>query len=269
MFEKILNDANLKWGELTSPENIWIRVSYGASGQAAGADYVYDKLSELSKDNNHVFVDYVGSMGLSYAEPLVDFTFGNGIRIFYNNVDSHSAEIIYNSHIIENKIYDDLVFGQIVPNNLKPISDIPQLDKEKPLSLTKRIATENCGNISPTDINQYIANGGYSALNRALNDLDPEKTLNMVKDSGLRGRGGAAFSTGVKWSFLANNPSKEKYVLCNCEEGDPGAFNDKGILENDPHMLLEGLILCGYATGSSNGHIFISCLLYTSDAADD
>ena len=257
MFEKILNDANLKWDKLTSPENIWIRVSYGASGQAAGADYVYDKLNKLSKNNNNVFVDYVGSMGLSYAEPLVDFTFGNGIRIFYNNVDSKNAEIIYNSHILENKIHHDLVFGQIVPNNLNPISDIPQLDKEKPLSLTKRIATENCGNISPIDINQYIANGGYSALNRALNDLDPEKTLNMVKDSGLRGRGGAAFSTGVKWSFLANNPSKEKYVLCNCEEGDPGAFNDKGILENDPHMLLEGLILCGYATGSSNGHIFI------------
>ena len=99
MFEKILNDANLKWDKLTSPENIWIRVSYGASGQAAGADYVYDKLNKLSKNNNNVFVDYVGSMGLSYAEPLVDFTFGNGIRIFYNNVDSKNAEIIYNSLI--------------------------------------------------------------------------------------------------------------------------------------------------------------------------
>ena len=257
MFEKILSDANLKWGELTSPENIWIRVSYGASGQAAGADNVYEKLNNLSKSNKNIFVDFVGSMGLSYAEPLVDFTYENGVRIFYNNIDSKKAELIYNSHVIQNKIYYDLVFGQIVPSNSKPISDIPQLDKEKPLSLTKRIATQNCGNISPTDIHQYIANGGYSALNRALNDLDPEKTLNMVKDSGLRGRGGAAFSTGVKWSFLANNPSNEKYVLCNCEEGDPGAFNDKGILENDPHMLLEGLILCGYATGSSNGHIFI------------
>ena len=94
-----------------------------------------------------------------------------------------------------------LFLVKLFQNNLNPISDIPQLDKEKPLSLTKRIATENCGNISPTDINQYIANGGYSALNRALNDLDPEKTLNMVKDSGLRGRGGAAFQLVLNGAF--------------------------------------------------------------------
>ncbi|MAS51081.1 MAG: NADH-quinone oxidoreductase subunit F, partial [Chloroflexi bacterium] len=132
-----------------------------------------------------------------------------------------------------------------------------ELDKIEPLKYTKQIATKNFGNISPTNINHYIANGGYEGLNTALTTLDPDKTLNQVKDSGLRGRGGAAFSTGIKWSFLAGNNSNIKYILCNCEEGDPGAFNDKGILENDPHMLLEGLILAGYATGASNGHIFI------------
>ena len=257
MFEQILNNANQKWNELNSSSNIWIRIGYGASGQAAGADDVFNEFNKLANDNKNVSVSFVGSMGLSYAEPLVDFTYSDGLRIFYNNVDKEKAKLIYDSHVNNNQINNDLVFGQIAPNNSQPISGVPQIDKEKPLSLTKRIATENCGNISPTDINQYIANGGYEALNRALNDLDPEKTLNMVKDSGLRGRGGAAFSTGVKWSFLANNSSDRKYVLVNCEEGDPGAFNDKGILENDPHMLLEGLILCGYATGSSNGHIFI------------
>ena len=257
MFEKILNEANSKWENLTLSQNVWIRISYGASGQAAGAEEVFNKFKALSLQNKNVFVSLVGSMGLSYAEPLVDFTFKSGIRVFYNNVDTEIAEIIYNSHVKNNEINQKYIFGQIAPKDTVPLSGILEIDKEKPLSLTKRIATKNCGNISPTDIYQYISNGGYSALNRALNDLDPEKTLNMVKDSGLRGRGGAAFSTGVKWSFLANNPSKEKYVLCNCEEGDPGAFNDKGILENDPHMLLEGLILCGYATGSSNGHIFI------------
>ena len=257
MFEQILNNANQKWNELNSSSNIWIRIGYGASGQAAGADDVFNEFNKLANNKKNVSVSFVGSMGLSYAEPLVDFTYADGLRIFYNNVDKEKAKLIYDSHVNNNQINNDLVFGQIATNNSQPISGVPQIDKEKPLSLTKRIATENCGNISPTDINQYIANGGYEALNRALNDLDPEKTLNMVKDSGLRGRGGAAFSTGVKWSFLANNSSDKKYVLVNCEEGDPGAFNDKGILENDPHMLLEGLILCGYATGSSNGHIFI------------
>ena len=149
------------------------------------------------------------------------------------------------------------MFGQIVPNGRNPIDGIPELDKIEPLKYTKQIATKNFGNISPTNINHYIANGGYEGLSTALTKLDPEKTLNQVKDSGLRGRGGAAFSTGIKWSFLAGNNSNIKYILCNCEEGDPGAFNDKGILENDPHMLLEGLILAGYATGASNGHIFI------------
>ena len=257
MFEKILKDAKAKWDNLNSSNNIWIRISYGASGQAAGADKVFEKLSSLAHSKDNVFVSLVGSMGLSYAEPLIDITFKNGIRIFYNNVDEDTAESIFNSHVNNNEIKNEFVFGQIAPINIEPIGNIVQIDKEEPLSLTKKIATINCGNISPTDIFQYIANDGYSALNKAINELDPDKTLNMVKEAGLRGRGGAAFSTGVKWSFLANNSTKEKYVLCNCEEGDPGAFNDKGILENDPHMLLEGLILSGYATGSSNGHIFI------------
>ena len=120
-----------------------------------------------------------------------------------------------------------------------------------------KIATRNFGDTDPLSIDHYIARGGYSALSSAIFEKTPEFIVDEVKNSGLRGRGGAAFPAGVKWSFLA--PSKEpvKYVLCNCEEGDPGAFNDKGIIENDPHTLVEGLILNGYATNSSNGYIFI------------
>ena len=120
-----------------------------------------------------------------------------------------------------------------------------------------RIALRNAGNIDPMDIYQYIANGGYRALNRALLEMTPEDALQQVNESGLRGRGGAAFPTATKWRFLAGNPSRDKYVLCNCEEGDPGAFNDKAILESDPHTLVEGVILCGYATGAAKGYIFI------------
>ena len=119
-----------------------------------------------------------------------------------------------------------------------------------------RIALRNAGTIDPYDIYQYIANGGYSALHRALTEMTPEQTLEEVNKSGLRGRGGAAFSTGTKWSFLARSPGPVKYILCNCEEGDPGAFNDKGILESDPHTLLEGMVLAGYSTGASYGYVF-------------
>ena len=159
MFEQILNTAIQKWDELNSSNNIWIRIGYGASGQAAGADDVFNEFNKLASKNRNVNVSFVGSMGLSYAEPLVDFTYADGLRIFYNNVDKEKAKLIYNSHVNNNQINHDLVFGQISSNNSQTISGVPQIDKEKPLSLTKRIATENCGNISPTDINQYIANG--------------------------------------------------------------------------------------------------------------
>ena len=127
MFEKILKDASSKWDILNSPNNIWIRVSYGASGQAAGADKVFEKLKSLANGKNNVFVSLVGSMGLSYAEPLVDITFNNRIRIFYNNVDVNTAEYIFNSHVIDNDINHKYVFGQIAPDQSEPINGIIQI----------------------------------------------------------------------------------------------------------------------------------------------
>ena len=120
-----------------------------------------------------------------------------------------------------------------------------------------RIALRNAGHIDPTDIYEYIASGGYSGLDKALSGMSPQEVQEEVATSGLRGRGGAAFPTATKWRFLMGSPGPVKYILCNCEEGDPGAFNDKGILESDPHTLIEGTILAGYATGSSHGIVFI------------
>ena len=120
-----------------------------------------------------------------------------------------------------------------------------------------RIALRNAGHIDPTDIYEYIASGGYSGLDKALSGMTPQEVQEEVATSGLRGRGGAAFPTATKWRFLMGSPGPVKYILCNCEEGDPGAFNDKGILESDPHTLIEGTILAGYATGASHGIVFI------------
>ena len=121
----------------------------------------------------------------------------------------------------------------------------------------QRIALRNAGHIDPADIYQYVANGGYHALHQALTEMTAAEVLEQVRVSGLRGRGGAAFPAGTKWGFLAGSSAPTKYVLCNCEEGDPGAFNDKGILESDPHTVVEGILLAGYATGANYGYIFI------------
>ena len=257
-FDDLKNKSEKNWNDLNYSKNIWVRIGYGASGEAAGAKKIYDFFVAKTTNLKNVTVDLVGALGISYAEPLVDITSNDGIRIFYNNVNLEIATKILEEHIKKNKILFDLAFGQILAdNNSSMVNNLPDLNNIEPLKYTKKIATKNCGIINPRNIEHYIANGGYEGLYKSLTDLTPEKTLEQVKESGLRGRGGAAFSTGVKWSFLAGNKSAVKYVLCNCEEGDPGAFNDKGILESDPHMLLEGLIICGYSTGSSNGHIFI------------
>ena len=134
---------------------------------------------------------------------------------------------------------------------------MPDLMDHPMMNLQKRIVLRNAGVVDPCDIYQYIANDGYAALNRALSDMTPDEVREEVSKSGLRGRGGAAFPTGTKWNFLAGSKEPIKYILVNCEEGDPGAFNDKGILESDPHSLLEGVILAGYATGATQGYIFV------------
>ncbi|MBS16893.1 MAG: NADH-quinone oxidoreductase subunit F [SAR202 cluster bacterium] len=230
-----------------------IRVQTGTSGQAVGADEILKLLS--SKTNNKINVIEVGSMGLMYLEPILVVVMPTGEKIYYANVDLKTSEKIYDHYSNSQEVLLQNAFAYESSKNLDisipNINDLPQFSKQL------RIATRNFGEITPGDIMQYISTGGYSALNKALFEMSPEEVVEEVKSSGLRGRGGAAFPTGVKWSFLAPNKAPIKYVLCNCEEGDPGAYNDKGILETDPHTLVEGLILNGYATNSNKSYVFI------------
>ena len=175
-------------------------------------------------------------------------------RIFYRNVTPETADQIVASHVVNGIPLADLAIGYLGEGSVDGITDLNQ----HPMRAREtRIALRNAGNIDPGDIYQYIANGGYQALNKSLTEMTAQEMLEQVNLSGLRGRGGAAFATGTKWNFLAGSNAPVKYVLCNCEEGDPGAFNDKGILESDPGTVVEGIILAGYATGASNGYIFI------------
>ena len=254
-FEVLESVAKQRWEDLNSGSKPWIRIGTALCGEAAGSKNLLPRiqniLDALKIDAN---VSEVGCLGLCFAEPLLDIQLPGQSRVFYRNVAEDDLEQIITSHIKDSNINSDLAF---LYSGGDELSDVNRLESHPMKANEQRIALRNAGNIDPYDINQYIANGGYQALNKALSEMDSEAVLNEVKDSGLRGRGGAAFSTGIKWSFLASNDAPDKYILCNCEEGDPGAFNDKGILESDPHTVVEGVILAGYATKSNYGYIFI------------
>ena len=254
-FEETRAEAGRRWEALTGGQVPWIRVGTALCGKAAGADHVIELIhAELGRHNVEAVVSEVGCLGLCYAEPLVDITMANGSRLFYSAVAPSQVPAIIYSHLVRNEPVAGLALGYLGESQLDGVQD---LGRHPMMRNQQRIALRNAGNIDPFDIYQYVANGGYGALHKALTQMTPEETLEEVNKSGLRGRGGAAFPTGTKWSFLARSSEPVKYILCNCEEGDPGAFNDKGILESDPHTLLEGMLLAGYVTGANYGYVFI------------
>ena len=259
-FQDLEQEAARRWeAESARP---WLRVGTALCGQAAGGLEVVAALRRaLDSQGVDARLSEVGCIGLCYAEPLLDVQLPGGPRIFYGNFDPDLAGEVVASHVNGGQPLQHLALGYLAPEgageDFDPPAGLRDLALHPMRAWENRIATRNAGNIDPMDIHQYIATGGYKALSRALLEMTPEDALQQVNESGLRGRGGAAFPTATKWRFLAGNPSRDKYVLCNCEEGDPGAFNDKAILESDPHTLVEGVILCGYATGASKGYIFI------------
>ena len=262
-FQEIEVEAQTRWQALNAGDRPWIRIGTAMCGKAAGSDAALAALeTTLERQGLDVQVSQVGCLGMCFAEPLLDVQFPGGPRIFYGKVDPQAAEQIVASHVARGKPDENLVLGYLGGTGGSSVGSpsdpsIQDLNNHPMRALETRIALRNAGNIDPSDIYQYVANGGYKALHRALTEMTASETLDQVVESGLRGRGGAAFSTGTKWRFLAGSDAPVKYILCNCEEGDPGAYNDKGILESDPHTLIEGIILAGYATGASYGYIFI------------
>lgn len=255
-YEELKQTADERWKNLTEGPEPWIRVGTALSGQSVGAYEVIDAFREaLESENISARIDEVGCLGLSYAEPLVDILLpGSGSRLFFRNVTPDDVPSIVGSYLTSGELPNDKVFGYLGDD---PIDGAPNLGEIPRIARQHRIALRNAGNIAPNDIYQYIANGGYAGIHKALTQMEPDDVIKEVTDSGLRGRGGAAFPTGIKWSFMVGSPGPKKYMLCNCEEGDPGAYNDKGILESDPHTLLEGMMIGGYATRASNGIVFI------------
>ena len=254
-YAELKQRADEHWQGLVAGDKPWIRVGTAMCGHAAGAAEVLDAVrSELEARGVEANMDEVGCLGLCFAEPLVDIQAPGSSRLFFGNVTPQDVPSLVDGYLLSGGADSLEPLGSLGDT---PIDGVPNLNELPGMKLQERIALRNAGTIAPDDLLQYVANGGYAGLNKALFEMDPPGVIKEVTDSGLRGRGGAAFPTGVKWGFLVRSPGPPKYILCNCEEGDPGAYNDKGILESDPYTLLEGMTIAGYATGSSNGFVFI------------
>jgi NADH:ubiquinone oxidoreductase subunit F (NADH-binding)/(2Fe-2S) ferredoxin/NAD-dependent dihydropyrimidine dehydrogenase PreA subunit len=198
---------------------------------------------------DEITVIKTGCFGFCGQGPIIKIHPDN---VFYVQVGMDDIDEIIDEHIIKGRTVSRLLYKE--PETHRP------LPKHEDMSFYKkqyRIALRNCGLINPEDINEYIAFGGYEALGLALTEYTPEKVIEIVKASGLRGRGGGGFSTGLKWEYTRKPPSDQKYIICNADEGDPGAFMDRSILEGDPHSIIEAMTIAGYAIGASVGIVYI------------
>ena len=251
-FEEIKKQAQSHWREIWNDQTPVILVGTATCGRAAGALEVLQAIKEtVKKQNLNCLIYEVGCMGHCYAEPLVILRKPEFPSICYGRVNPVLAENLINNFILNDDPCLEFVLGALEENDLVPsFSDFPRSKYEK------RILLKNCGKINPEEIEHYIANGGYESLSKAL-QMKPEEIVSEVKRSKLRGLGGAGFPAGEKWDVCRHSEGEPKYLICNGDEGDPGAFMDRAILESDPHSVLEGIVIAGYAIGARHGYIYV------------
>jgi NADH:ubiquinone oxidoreductase subunit F (NADH-binding)/(2Fe-2S) ferredoxin len=224
----------------------------GTGCRASASDSITENLKQSLQDNNlqdEVQVIFTGCFGFCEKGPIVKVLPDN---TFYTEVKPEDVEEIIQEHVIKGRKVERLLYTD--PEKGETIRDSKDMGFYKKQI---RIALKNCGFIDPENIDEYIARDGYFALGTVLKDMSQVEVIEQIKQSGLRGRGGGGFPAGLKWEFAYKNQSDEKYVVCNADEGDPGAFMDRSILEGDPHSVLEAMAICGYATGASKGLIYI------------
>ena len=253
-FDEIQSQAISEWKALEHSDKPRILLGAATCGRAAGALPVLEAInSKLAQHNIQATIIQVGCIGLCYAEPLVNIIKPGRPHIYYGNLTPEIATELVEDYLVKDDPRPDLALGSVGDGSIKDIPKFYELPMLKP---QVRIALRNCGLINPENINHYIANDGYSGLVRALG-IAPEAVIEEIKKSGLRGRGGAGFPTGLKWEFCRKSPGTVKYIICNADEGDPGAFMDRSLLEGDPHAVLEGMLIGAYAIGATEGYIYI------------
>jgi NADP-reducing hydrogenase subunit HndC len=230
-----------------------ILIGMATCGIAAGANPVMSEFKKIAQEKklDNVNIQLTGCIGICRLEPLVEVYDSKGNRFTYIHMDSKKAAEVMQSHIIEGKPCTDYLICDEPNGCIKNVLETRSFKKQI------RIALRNCGNINPEHIDEYILNDGYSALGKVLTEMKPQDVIQLLLDSGLRGRGGAGFPTGLKWKFAAAAQNDQKYVCCNADEGDPGAFMDRSVLEGDPHSVLEAMAIAGYAIGSNQGYIYV------------
>ena len=231
-----------------------ILVCAGTGCTAGDSAILIKKLNEKLEEaglSEEVKVVKTGCFGFCQKGPIVAVY---PDRVYYTHVKPDDAERIVNDHVIGGHVIKDL---QMFDTDRKTGEKVYDIDKIGFYEKQQRIALRNCGRINPENIYEYIGIDGYEALYRVLTEKTPQEVIDIVKASGLRGRGGAGFPTGLKWQFEKDQPGDEKYVICNADEGDPGAFMDRSILEGDPHAILEGMAIMAYAVGAHQGYVYI------------
>lgn len=227
-----------------------ILVCHGTGCTSSKSPKIIENFRNILKEKNieNVKVIQTGCFGLCAKGPIVII---RPEDVFYAHVKPEDCEEIINTHIVEGKIVERLLCQDIDERTVKQLDELNFYKKQE------RIALKNCGIIDPENIDEYIAFDGYKALEKVLFEMTPEEVIKEVTNSGLRGRGGAGFPTGKKWEFTRIAKGDQKYVVCNADEGDPGAFMDRSILEGDPHCVLEAMMIAGYSVGANKGYIYV------------
>jgi len=252
-FPEIQSKANAEWKGLWESDKPLILVGLATCGMAAGGNATMEAIkAELTQRGIEANVIAVGCIGMCYLEPLVDIVKPGRPRISYSHITKEKVPELIEDYLLNDNPRPDLALGTIGEGSVEGIPKFWELPMLKP---QVRIALRNCGTINPENIYHYIAQGGYSGLSKALG-ISQEDIISEVEKSGLRGRGGAGFPTWRKWKEANRNKATPKFVVCNADEGDPGAFMDRSVLEGDPHAVLEGMALAGYAIGTPNGYIY-------------
>lgn len=247
--------------EFRSEDGVWtednpyrkhVLVCGGTGCTSSGSKKIIEKLHEEIRKNsleNEIGVVKTGCFGLCALGPIM-IVYPEGA--FYSMIKEEDIPEIVSEHLLNGRIVTRLLYQETVSEDgILPLQETEFYKKQK------RIALRNCGVINPENIEEYIGTSGYEALGKVLTTMTPDDVIQVILDSGLRGRGGAGFPTGLKWKFAKGNQAEQKYVCCNADEGDPGAFMDRSVLEGDPHVVLEAMTIAGYAIGASQGYIYV------------
>lgn len=222
-----------------STKKSWVKVGLSTCGVAAGAQDTFFALKqELAKRKISLEVKRCGCAGQCSVEPMIEVAMEGMPTVHYGKMTKDKIQRLIDEHLVGKKNLTDLQLPQVSEKQLK-------------------LVLKNCGEIDPESIKEYIGQDGYLGLAKALTEMTPEQVIEEMKASGLRGRGGAGFPTGMKWFLTRREKADQKYIICNGDEGDPGAYMDRSVLEGDPHAVIEGLIIGGYAIGASKGYFYI------------